>query len=144
MSGALMPRHTGGTPVPRKTHEWAAHATALPNLDVHGLNHVAGVAAAVPLGVGLLFAGGARRASHEAMIAALRLPGETPAPPGILAEIRVESGGGPGGAAVGGNFDGLDAAAAVEGEALNFIRGAGGDRFVGLGADEQRADGHPV
>src|SRR5947209_6591065 len=70
------------------------------------LDDVAGVAAAVPLTARLQLAGVVGRAALERVLPGrLGLPGEAPAPPGVLAQVRVQAGLGPGLAVVDRHLD---------------------------------------
>src|SRR4051794_11602600 len=66
------------------------------DIDVDRFDDVAGVAAAVPLGLNLGLAGGVGGAGQEAILAARGLPGQPPAPPGVVAKVGIEFGGRPG------------------------------------------------
>src|SRR5438477_9782774 len=88
--------------------------------DVHLFDDIALVAAAVPLGSRLGFAFSVGSFAQEAIVAGGGLPRVTPAAPGILAEVGIEPGVGPGLPGVYGDFDFFDSIAGIEGDALDF------------------------
>src|SRR5439155_19274174 len=109
--------------------------------DIHALDNIALVAASIPLSGRLGFAFRVGGFGEQTIVGRRgRLPSEAPTAPGVLAEVGVEFGVGPGLAGVRGDFDFFDAVAGVEGDALNFDLFASIEALVGFGNDEQRSN----